>query len=96
VGDKSGHEQRIQAKREAAEKARRMALALELPEDRQRLLTFAEELDAQADDLEREQPLSDPPLPQVTQTQVQVQNQQATPPTPDEPKESKPEESKEK
>jgi hypothetical protein len=79
-------EQRIRAKREAAEKARRMVLALELPEDRQRLLKFADELDAQADALEQEQPRTNPPL-QVTQTQVQVQNQQATPSTPDKPEE---------
>jgi hypothetical protein len=67
----------IQTKREDAAKARRLATALSERSDIKKLLDFAAELEAQADALERSLP---PAPPQVTQVQMQVQNQQATPP----------------
>jgi hypothetical protein len=44
---------KIQAKREAAARARRIAAALADDEDRKRVLAFAAQLDADADELER-------------------------------------------
>lgn len=60
---------RIQAKREAAEKARRMALAFSQAEDRQRVLAYAAELDEQADELERR-------IARPRRTVIQMQTQQ--------------------
>ena len=87
VENTSAGQERIRAKRDAAARARRMARELAEPDDRQRLLAIADELDAEADALERAPP--DPPPPQVTQAQVQVQNQQATPATSDGPEQPK-------
>jgi hypothetical protein len=60
----------INAKREAAARARRLALQLASEPDRARAMEFAAELDAEADAMERAIP---PPAPQVTQIQMQVQ-----------------------
>ena len=43
----------IEAKRQAATRARRLSLEVARPADRDRILAFAAELDAQADVLER-------------------------------------------
>jgi hypothetical protein len=62
----------IKAKREAAARARRLALQLTSEDDRTRALGFADELDAEADALER----TTAPVasgPRVTQIQMQVQ-----------------------
>ena len=67
----NGDEGQIKAKREAAAKARRLSTQLVTEADRNRLLAFAADLDAQADALERA--LAVPPAPQVTQMQMQVQ-----------------------
>jgi hypothetical protein len=67
--------EQIRMKREAAQRARRLAAQFSSAEDRDRAQAFAEEVDAQADELERA--FSDDtglqPAPQVVQTQVQVQ-----------------------
>jgi hypothetical protein len=47
----------VQAKREAADQARRMLAAFSQP-DRQYLLTFALELEAEVDELERDRSIS--------------------------------------
>jgi hypothetical protein len=62
-------------KREAAQRARRLAAQFSSAEDRERALEFAEEVDAQADDLERafSDDTGHQPPPQVVQTQVQIQ-----------------------
>lgn len=65
--DNSGQ---IKAKREAAAKARRMAMQFTADDDRERALRYAAELEAEADALERQPPLAPP---QVTQMQMQVQ-----------------------
>jgi hypothetical protein len=65
----NGDEGQIAAKREAAARARRLSGELAATQDRARLLAFADELDAQADALER----ASRPVPQVTQTQMQMQ-----------------------
>jgi hypothetical protein len=44
---------KIQTKREAAARARRLTAALADDEDRRRVLAFAAQLDADADELER-------------------------------------------
>ena len=65
-------EGQIQAKREAAATARRLSVQVTSQGDRDRLIEFAAELDAQADALELGQ--STPPTaPAVTQMQMQVQ-----------------------
>ncbi len=61
----------IMAKRAAAARARRLSGEFAREDDRRRVLAFAAELDAQADALERE--LAGQRPPQVTQTQVQMQ-----------------------
>jgi hypothetical protein len=48
--------QQVKAKREAAARARRLAGQFGTAEDRERALRFAEEMDAQADELERGDP----------------------------------------
>jgi len=70
----------IRAKREAAARARRLALQLTSEEDRTRALAFAAELDAEAAALERanapDGSSAGPPVvprPGVTQMQMQVQ-----------------------
>jgi hypothetical protein len=65
----------IKAKREAAARARRLALQLTSESDRTRALEFAAELDAEADALEHAvPPHAVPPTgPRVTQIQMQVQ-----------------------
>jgi hypothetical protein len=78
---------RIQAKREAAGKARRMALELAQSEDRQRVLAYAAELDEQADELERQ--LAAAP-PSRTEIQMQTQQQQAPEEPDDDPGARKP------
>ena len=70
----NGDEGRIKGTREAAARARRLSSQLSLREDRDRVLAFAEELDAQADALERS--LAAAPTPPVARTQVQMQVQQ--------------------
>jgi hypothetical protein len=67
----------IKAKREAAAQARRLAVQLTSEPDRTRALEFAAELDAEADALEQ---ATAPPVPRVTQIQMQVQQ---GPPTQD-------------
>jgi hypothetical protein len=79
----------IKTKREAAAQARRMVDALTSDEDQKRVLAFAADLDAQAEVLERslELPPQAPSGIVQTQTQMQMQNQQATLEKPeDEPK----------
>jgi hypothetical protein len=65
----NGDEGQIAAKREAAARARRLSGEFAAAEDRARMLAFADELDAQADALER----TSLAVPQVTQTQMQMQ-----------------------
>ena len=71
--------EQIRAKREGAERARRLGQQFWSSEDRDRALKLAEELDAQADELERafEDQLAAasnvPPGPKTTQAQVQGQ-----------------------
>jgi hypothetical protein len=78
-----GHEGQIKANREAAARARRLVHEFVRPDDRERVLKFAAELDAQADALERA--LAErPAAPQVTQTQMQAQQ---GPPSRDDPPE---------
>jgi hypothetical protein len=62
----------IQQKREAAARARRIADQFLSAADRDRALRFAEELDAQAEELQRRMAVEETDS-QVTQTQVQVQ-----------------------
>ena len=69
----TGDEGQIKAKREAAVRARSLSTQLTSPADRDRLLAFAAELDAQADALEDRQ--SPPPAQRVTQIQMQVQQE---------------------
>jgi hypothetical protein len=71
----------IGQKREAVARARRLATQFFSIEDRNRALQFAEELDAQAEELERA--LADEPPGQATQIQAQVQQQ--GPPANDDP-----------
>jgi hypothetical protein len=73
----------IKAKREAAARARRLSTAITLQADRDRMLAFAAELDAQADALEREMTNMPPPV-----TQMQMQVQQGPPSAPTKPAES--------
>jgi hypothetical protein len=68
-------------KRDSARRARRLALQLTNETDRSRLLTCADQLDAEAQALEEGRP--PPPPPQVTHVQQQPQ-QQATNDDPDE------------
>ena len=68
----TGDQGQIKAKREAAERARRLVSQFTLEEDRARVLRFAADLDAQADELERATNAL-PPAPQVTQVQMQMQ-----------------------
>jgi alkanesulfonate monooxygenase SsuD/methylene tetrahydromethanopterin reductase-like flavin-dependent oxidoreductase (luciferase family) len=63
--------EQIRMKREAATRARRLAVSFWSPEDRDRALRFAQELEAQADGLAREAAV--PGRPQTTQMQMQVQ-----------------------
>ena len=67
----------VKAKREAAAQARRLAIALSDEADRRRVLTFAADLDRQADELEGRLKLA-PPRQGVTQTQMQQQAAKAT------------------
>ena len=60
----------VKAKREAAARARRLAVELTMPADRDRVLAFAADLEAQADALRRA-PIA--PGQPVTQTQMQMQ-----------------------
>src|SRR5687768_4342153 len=65
-------EELIRAKRDSAARARRLATAIYNHEDvRQRLLEFAAALEAEADAADGL--LQNPPSPQVTQIQMQVQ-----------------------
>ncbi len=64
------HSGQIATKREAAARARRMALHFTAADDRERALRFAAELEAEADALERQH---SPAPPSVTQMQMQVQ-----------------------
>ena len=61
----------MKAKREAAARARRLALQLTSEADRMRALAFAAELDAEADAMERA--IVPSAAPRVTQIQMQVQ-----------------------
>jgi alkanesulfonate monooxygenase SsuD/methylene tetrahydromethanopterin reductase-like flavin-dependent oxidoreductase (luciferase family) len=69
----------IKTKRDGAERARRLGRQFWSAEDRDRALRLAEELDAQADELERafsNESAAGPiaaQTPKVTQTQMQVQ-----------------------
>ena len=71
--------EQIRSKRDGAERARRLSWQFWSAEDRDRTLRFAEELDVQAEELERafnEEFTAAPEVSQtrkVTQTQVQVQ-----------------------
>ena len=60
----------IRMKLEGAARARRLAMAITSDTDRRNVITFAEELEAQAEELERALAL---PPPQTVQSQVQVQ-----------------------
>jgi hypothetical protein len=76
------HNKLAQEKRDTARRARRLARALVTEADRARLTRFAEELDAEADALERAPvAISVPPVPapnqQVQQQQVQQQQSAA-------------------
>lgn len=64
----------IKTKREAAARARRLALQLTSEPDRTRALEFAAELEAEADALAKALERAVPPAgPHVTQMQMQVQ-----------------------
>ena len=71
------------AKRDLANRARRLAEGLLSDGDRSRLLCHASDLEAEASELERQATVPDaiPPMPgqQVVQQQVQVQQQAETP-----------------
>jgi hypothetical protein len=75
----------IQAKREAAAKARRLALAVSRAKDQQRILTYADQLEKEADQLEREIAAKQT-SPPVTQMQTQVQQQSGAPSSQDDKK----------
>ena len=64
----------IRAKRDAAARARRIALSLSSEDDVARILAFAQELEAQADAMEAALAAEPPP---VTRTEMQMQQQQA-------------------
>ena len=66
------------AKRDSARRARRLASQFADPADRARTLSFAEQLEAEAEALE--QGLSPPPSPRVTHVQQQPQQQEADEP----------------
>ena len=89
--------EQIKAKRDGAERARRLGRQFWSAEDRDRAQRLAEELDAQADELERafsNKSAATPAsaqTPKVTQTQVQVQQ---APPAEDPPAETSPAEDK--
>ena len=72
----TGQEGMIKAKREAAASARRLSTRFTSEQDRNRILAFAAELDAQAHALARRE--SAPSTPAVTQMQMQVQQGPAT------------------
>lgn len=65
----------IKAKHDAAEKARRLANYLSTDDDKARLRSFADELEADADALERTVARPGTPSDAVAQTQVQMQQQ---------------------
>jgi uncharacterized protein Yka (UPF0111/DUF47 family) len=66
----------IKAKRDAAERARKLAWGLGTPADREAILRFAAELDAQADALEQQAATLPAPPRVVIQMQRQQQQQQ--------------------
>jgi hypothetical protein len=81
--------------RDMARRARRLAAALSLDEDRERLLRHADELDAQAAELERTfEPVT--PVPPGIQAQVQQQQQQQQQQQAEAPPEAPPEDAKPK
>ncbi len=67
---RSRPQSRAKAKRAAAARARRLASALNPEEDRERLLDYAKELDAEADALDGQEPVT-------THKQEQAQQQEA-------------------
>ena len=67
----NGDEGQIQAKRDAAARARRLLSGVFDPEMRSRMIEFAAALEAEANVLERS--MQKRPPPQVTQMQMQVQ-----------------------
>jgi len=71
----TGDHGQIKAKRDAAARSRRLALGVTPDDVRQRMLGFADALDAEADALERL--VQGPPPAQVTQMQMQVQQERA-------------------
>jgi uncharacterized protein Yka (UPF0111/DUF47 family) len=73
--DTSDDDRQIKAKREAAERARKLARGLGTSADREAILRFAEELDAQADALEQQAPALPDPRRVVIQMQRQQQQQ---------------------
>lgn len=68
---RSRPQSRARVKRAAAARARRLASALNPDQDRERLLDYAKKLDAEADALERQEPVT-------THKQEQAQQQEAT------------------
>jgi hypothetical protein len=81
----NGDQGEIKAKREAAERARRLIWQFTTQADRERIARFAADLEAQADALERAM-TAQPPAPQVTQVQMQMQQ---GPPAKDDPDKEK-------
>ncbi len=73
----------IKAKRAAAAQARRIYPHLTNDDDRKRVLAFAAELDAQADELERSVARTEQHPPTTTRTQIQMQQQSDTKPDAD-------------
>ena len=73
----TGSREWAQAKKDMAERARRLALTQVNDEDRQRLLQWAMELDAEAEAFERGETPVVLRTEAVTQPQQQVQQQQA-------------------
>ena len=65
--------QLIQEKRDAAERARRLMLGLPQSEDRERLLAYARELDAEADELERQMAAAEKTRQPVTGARAPIQ-----------------------
>jgi len=81
----NGDEGQIKAKREAAQRARRLLREFNNEQDRERVLRFAADLEAQAEALEQALRAAPPP-PQVTQVQMQMQQ---GPPAKDDPDKDK-------
>lgn len=73
----------IAQKREAVARARRLAEQFFSLEDRKRALQFADEMEAQADEMERALAAEDGAPVAQSQTQTQMQQQQQGPPAND-------------